>query len=113
MSDFSGSSSEAGEDNVAPFLDDEEEVEPDDGEDLMDTLERDYQAIPELDEFEQDGLDDAEYEEMDHADRMRLDRMLDARDARSRGPKVLRGYKDMSGFVATHLRDTILDEDEV
>lgn len=61
----------------SPPLDDDE------GDDLLENMAEDYRAISELDEYEQDGIDNAEYENS-RAARRRADRALDARWGRSR-----------------------------
>ena len=56
---------------------DEEEVESEpSGEDLMDNLEQDYRPIAELDEYEAEGVDDEDYDEMDPEARRQADEVV-------------------------------------
>lgn len=67
--------------------------EEDDGEDLIgDGMEADYRPMGALDDYEEDGLDNADYGAMDFGARAAADAALEARDARertSRMPKAL------------------------
>ncbi|CAM9707302.1 unnamed protein product [Chrysoparadoxa australica] len=55
-----------------------------DGEDLMDNIANDYQAIPQLDQFDDSLLDNRKYENLDMEARMEVERRLRERD-RDRG----------------------------
>lgn len=57
------------------------EAEEEDGEELIgDNMMEDYRAIPELDRYDADGIDDEEVEEMDQATRIRAEREMRRRD---------------------------------
>jgi hypothetical protein len=71
------------EDSYDRFEDDEE-PEEEEGEDLMDTMEKDYQYIPELDQYEADGIDDRDHDDMDFGTRRAVNEMLNRRDERAR-----------------------------
>jgi hypothetical protein len=70
------------ENDTEPVPDDElyVEDEEEDGEDLLDNAERDYQRIAALDTYGTEGLDDAEYEEMDIDERRAVEQVLAKRD---------------------------------
>lgn len=72
-------------DDLIPDVDDlEEDAEEAEGIDLFaDDFERDYRSR-EDDQYERQGLDDEEYEEMDAATRRRLEAQLNARDREAR-----------------------------
>jgi DNA replication licensing factor MCM2 len=55
------------------------------GDDLMENLEKDYEPIPELDEYQREGLDDEQYSQMDPEERKRVEDMLNERDKGQRG----------------------------
>jgi DNA replication licensing factor MCM2 len=57
--------------------DSDEEVE---GDDLMDDMERDYEARPELDNYEMDGLDEDDQNELSMNQRMNVDKRLEQED---------------------------------
>lgn len=69
-----------------------------DGEDLMENMERDYTQNLRLDQYEAGNIDDEDYEELDIAERRRLDELMNRRDgmiARQRGkPIALLGDDD-------------------
>ncbi|OWB83810.1 hypothetical protein B5S33_g2444 [[Candida] boidinii] len=74
------------DDNESRFFQDiddlEERMEEETGVDLIgDDMERDYRARPEQDHYEAENIDDQDYDELETAERRRVDRMLDARDA--------------------------------
>jgi len=84
------SESEAEEENVL-----EENPEPlsasESGEDLEENMEVDYRAIPELDTYEQEGMDEEEYSELSETDRRAAEEELDRREiaeSRGRGPSA-------------------------
>jgi DNA replication licensing factor MCM2 len=58
----------------------EDEVE---GDDLLDNMEQDYEERPELDRYEEDGLDDDDQNELSLEGRMQVDKRLD-QEARMR-----------------------------
>ncbi|CAD5117548.1 DgyrCDS6310 [Dimorphilus gyrociliatus] len=71
----------------APFEDeneilgDENLEEEEDGEELFnDNLERDYRAIPELDKYDDEVLDDSEFSQLDPSDRLAAEREMRKRD---------------------------------
>ena len=72
------------ENEVIPF--ENEELPGDDieseGEDIMENAEDDYRAIPELDQYEQRGIDDDELDEDDDDARRRAEMALDRREDR-------------------------------
>lgn len=70
------------ENDTEPVPDDElyVEEEEEDGEDLLENAERDYQRIAALDTYGTEGLDDAEYEEMDIDERRAVEQVLAKRD---------------------------------
>lgn len=45
--------------------DEQSPVSEEDGEDLLEGQERDYRAIPELDVYERDGIDEEQYSDID------------------------------------------------
>ena len=59
---------------------DAQEDSEDSGEDIMENLENDYRAIPELDRYDEELLDDAEQDELDIEERQRVERLLAERD---------------------------------
>jgi DNA replication licensing factor MCM2 len=66
-------------------IDDEDELprdsdEEEDGEDLGDTMLEDYKAIPELDRYEDEDLDNEEYDAIDYAERQAAERLMRKRD---------------------------------
>ncbi|MCH0628998.1 ATP-binding protein [Kocuria palustris] len=76
---------------AAPFDPDEDEAEiqndiedipseDEDGEDLMDNLERDYRMNRAEDVYDLENIDDEEYDAMDDAERRRVDAQLNRRD---------------------------------
>lgn len=73
------------QDNVILGNDDEDyrEEEEEDGEDLLDNAERDYQRIAALDTYGTEGLDDREYDAMDIDQRRAVEQELARRDAES------------------------------
>ena len=61
----------------------EEEIKTEsegEGEDLEDNMERDYQAIPALDNYENVGIDDERQKELSMQERRKVDQMLEAED---------------------------------
>ena len=57
--------------------DSEDQVE---GDDLMDDMEKDYEARPELDNYEMDGLDEDDQQELSMNARMNIDNRLEQED---------------------------------
>merc|ERR1719258_646072 len=86
------------EDDSYDRFEDDEEPEEEEGEDLMDTMEKDYQYIPELDQYEADGIDDRDHDDMDFGTR-RL-RSTDA-NARVRRALQRRGCGSSRSVVAS------------
>lgn len=69
------------EDESALIGNDDPEVEEEDGEELFgDNLENDYRAMPELDRYEADNLDDEDYDLMSEGDRQAAEAELRRRD---------------------------------
>jgi len=73
--------------------------EEDDGEDLLETLERDYERIEGLDNYERAGVDDTRYAGMTHGQRMRAEMELRKRDRQAvasgvRRPQVFADDED-------------------
>lgn len=82
------SSREAANDVDDGVDDDDVNADPDDsdeGEDLMENMERDYQRIDVLDTYGTDGIDNREYGAIDENARRAADRELDRRDQRNDG----------------------------
>lgn len=50
--------------------------EPEDGEDLEENLDKDYQDMPELDQYEQVGMDNDDYDAMAVDDRRAAEKEL-------------------------------------
>lgn len=50
------------------------------GDDLMNNIEDDYKAVPELDEYEAEGIDEEDVDEIDPEARHLADRELDERE---------------------------------
>jgi DNA replication licensing factor MCM2 len=84
-----------------PFLGGNTPEEEDDGEELIgDNMMDDYRPMGALDEYEAEGLDSHQYDDMDFGARAAADAALDARDARenrSRVPKALLTSDDDDG----------------
>lgn len=60
-------------------------MEEDDGEELIgEGMEADYRPMGALDEYEEEGIDRADYDEIDPTSRAAVEAMLDARDQRER-----------------------------
>ena len=51
-----------------------------DGEDLMENMEKDYQRNEQLDRYEEDGLDDDRQNELNIHERMQVDDQLDQQE---------------------------------
>ena len=65
-----------------------EDEEPS-GEDLDENIEKDYEEIPELDKYEEYGIDEQEYAKMPLEERRKIDKVLEERDRRrGRGRQV-------------------------
>lgn len=78
------------------------EEEEEDGEDLLEHAERDYQAIPALDTYGAEGLDDRDYENLTVDARRAVEQQLARRDRDKAGRN--------DGFYT--LLDDMADEDE-
>lgn len=92
------------EDNDA---DDEDEA---DGEDLMENMDKDYEPIPELDNYERDGIDDREFEPMEEEQKREADDALRRRDiealaANKRVPTAM--LDDQESDLEDDLRDAL------
>ncbi|KAG2490802.1 hypothetical protein HYH03_010724 [Edaphochlamys debaryana] len=78
-------------DQFEPVEDEVPDEEEEEGEDLMENMERDYQAQPHLDHYEEEGLNDdeeAEAEDVDpHAARVAAEAELNRRDASKLRPR--------------------------
>lgn len=85
--------------------DDEEykQEEEEDGEDLLDNAERDYQRIAALDTYGTEGLDDREYDAMDIDQRRAVEQELARRDVES-------GRTRNDGFYG--MLDTMEEEED-
>jgi DNA replication licensing factor MCM2 len=101
---------EAEEDNV---LDEVESESEGSGEDLEDTLEQDYREIPELDRYEQEGIDEDEYSEISYDARREAEEQLELRDTanriiNSRRPEALMQdfTSDLDSTLLNRLRRT-------
>lgn len=84
-----GSESEAEEENVVDEA--SPEVSEASGEDLEATMQQDYRAIPELDTYEDEGLDEGDYSELEQSQRQTAEELMKRRDlaerlAHGRGP---------------------------
>ena len=79
--DDSGSNSEAEEVQGLSGLDlSEHSAESEvSGEDILENAEKDYENIPELDKYEEEGVDDEKYEEMDVEAKKKADDEVEAR----------------------------------
>ena len=55
-------------------------VSEEEGEDIMETMDKDYAAIPELDVYERDGIDEKQYSEMDEEERRDAEAKMRERD---------------------------------
>ena len=60
----------------------EEELEEPEGSDIENNLYDDYKAIPTLDKYENEGIDETKYKEMTPEERRKVDRMLNEKDQR-------------------------------
>jgi DNA replication licensing factor MCM2 len=95
------------EDGIAANGDDVHDPEEDEeGEDLMENAERDYQPIEALDTYGREGIDDRDYDAMDFDQRRAAEAEIRARD-RQAG----RGGRD-AGIYGMALDDMEADEDE-
>ena len=81
----------------------EDEVE---GDDLMDNMEQDYEARPELDRYEADGLDDEQQMELSAQGRMAAEVELDERERR----QMAMGQRRPRAFLDDEFDD---DQDEL
>ncbi len=50
-------------------------------------MEKDYRRIPELDLYEQDGIDEAQYSDMEHEQKREADLRMRERDLRAQAGK--------------------------
>lgn len=75
---------EAQEDRVIDIEDSTPVDNYDEGEDLMENRDKDYRAIPELDTYENDGVDGQRFSRMDMQDRRQAEREIDERDIRNK-----------------------------
>ena len=78
------------EDQTRNLLDHDElpDEEDDEGEDLMANAEDDYRHIPELDTYEQRGIDDEELDDDEEGARLRAERALERREEAARTGQV-------------------------
>lgn len=63
--------------------DDKDASSEESGEDLMENMEQDYRAIPELDRYEREGIDDNEevnYQQLNAHERVNIEKLMDQRD---------------------------------
>ena len=82
-------SEEAIEDRFSVASEDINEDEEPSGEDLDENIEKDYEEIPELDKYEEYGIDEQEYAKMPLEERRKIDKVLEERDRRrGRGRQV-------------------------
>ena len=121
-------SQEAIEDPISLNDNEEAENEEPEGEDIQEHMEDDYNPIPEIDHYEQEGIDDNEYENMAPEDRKRVDKILNEREERrkrqfgSRVPAAIlaemeeEGEEDLAWKVKRRRKmmfgEPILQEDE-
>lgn len=71
---------EAEEDNFVISEDDQIAASEEDGEDLMDNLDKDYEFVEKLDEYDYDDLDERSYSNMSIDAKRRAEEALDRRD---------------------------------
>lgn len=65
---------------VADVDDDAPAEEEGEGEDLMENMDKDYEAIPELDKYEAEGIDENEYEPINEEQKREAEEVLRRRD---------------------------------
>jgi len=82
----------------------------DEGEDLMENIEDDYQHIPALDTYGKEGIDEREYDQMDYDQRLQAEEVLNQRDMERR---AARGAGARSYFYETLLNQQMGEEDEL
>jgi DNA replication licensing factor MCM2 len=85
-----------------------EEEDDDEGEDLLENIEEDYQAIPALDTYGKEGMDERQYEDMDFEQRLQAEEALNKRDMERRAAQ---GAGARSSFYQSLLNQQI-EEDE-
>ena len=84
------------------------EAEPEEGDELQDFMRQDYKAIPELDQYDSDILDQGDYDNMDAAARQEVERRLRKRDLEDLkrsgrgGPSVLTPISESEDEVYIH-----------
>ena len=93
----------------AQFFRREAGEEDDEGEDLLENVEDDYQAIPALDTYGKEGLDERDYDLMDYDQRLQAEEVLNQRDMERR---AARGAGARSFFYETLLNQPTEEEDE-
>lgn len=78
---INNSEEEAEEDRDIYMEEDDERIsEEDDGEDIMENMENEYNAIPGLDKYESDDLDEEDYSQMSMEARREAEREINERD---------------------------------
>ena len=71
---------EAEEDRAFNLDDDDVVEEIIEGDDLNEQMDKDYRAIPELDQYVDDGVDEEEYERLDYGARAQADKLISQRN---------------------------------
>ena len=74
-----------------------------DGEDLMENMEGDYNAVPELDRYDNVGIDDDQQQELSMQGRLDVDRQLERQDRLAQG---------MQGRRAAAMMDDEYEDDD-
>lgn len=90
------------DDEVVNDEEEEKSQEPEDGEDLDERIDDDYRQMPELDRYEDQGMDNDDYGRMHVSERMAAERELDqhnmARDrTKARAPAAFVDDEELSG----------------
>ena len=82
---------------------DSKEISEESGEDLEATAAADYRAIPELDVYEREGIDDEEFSDLDPEERRAAEEELEKRDAAEKTGRV----REPSAFLAEEFEETM------
>ena len=75
----------------------DEDDDDDEGEDLLETIREDYKTMKELDQYDAEGLDESDVDEISAEARLLAERALEKRDKterRARGPRGLAEFED-------------------
>mmetsp|Transcript_13302 Transcript_13302/g.20731 ORF Transcript_13302/g.20731 Transcript_13302/m.20731 type:complete len:966 (-) Transcript_13302:2250-5147(-) len=100
-----------GDDTAQNNGDEYQEEEEEDGEDLLDNAERDYQRIEALDTYGREGLDDRDYGQMDHDERLAAEAELARRDREEGVGRAGAGRNEGLYGMALDVMETEEDED--